>query len=209
MLAPSRGALRDYEIVEGTLDDLQTLTKIRRDTIAPPVAPKVPESEVGRIGCRNDLLFRICMKAAHYCDDFDNLLDVAQTRNAEFLPPLSDAEVMKVARSAWSYTERGQNRFGQTGAWLPQSTVNGLARDPPLFTLIGWLKAANGPNAEFLVADGLCAPKYLGWPIDRLRQARRRAIETGWIVKMRHEAKGVAALYRWGPASRGEGVSGG
>jgi len=158
------------------------------------------------------VLFGICMREAHHCDDLVSLLDVARTENAEMLPPMDDAEVVKIANSAWRCTERGENRFGQTGAWLPQSAVNALVRDPALFTLIAWLKAANGPNAEFLVANGLCAPKYLGWPIDQLRHARRRAIETGWIVKIRHEVKGVAALYRWGPASRGnreEGVSGG
>ena len=178
-----------------------------------PIAPASELIEPPVIGRRNNVLFRACMKQAHHCDDLESLIDVALTVNAEVLPPMDDAEVIKVAKSAWGYTERGENRFGQTGAWLAQSNVNALARDPALCALILWLKAANGPKAEFLVADGLCAPKYLGWPIDRLRQARRRAIETGWIVKIRREVKGVAALYRWGPASRGErqgeSVSGG
>jgi Bifunctional DNA primase/polymerase, N-terminal/Primase C terminal 1 (PriCT-1) len=201
VLPPSLGATRPYEIIEGHLDDLTALSKINR-----PVAAEINHQSVRDppivSGARNNELFRHCMKHAHHCDDLENLLDVARTRNAEFLPPLNADEVANVAASAWSYTEKGENRFGQSGAWLPQSTVNALVRDPALFALIGWLKSANGPNAEFLVANGLSEPKYLGWPIYQLRQARRRAIETGWIVKVRCEAKGVAALYRWGPAAK-------
>ena len=200
---PSRGVKGAYQFVQGGLDDLGCLPIMRKVKIAsPPLSPA--SNPIGAVteGHRNNTLWEHCMRSAHFCDDFDALLDDARTRNAEFVPPLPETEVMKIAKSAWDYTQRGVNRFGQTGAWLPQATVNALVPDPTLFALICWLKAANGPNAEFLVADGLCAPKYLGWPIARFRKARRRAIDTGWIVKIRREAKGVAALYRWGPAAR-------
>ena len=179
------------------LDDLTALTKITRP-VADEINRQSTRDPLVAPGSRNNELFRHCMKHARHCDDLESLLDVARTHNAEFLPPLGDDEVAKTAASAWSYTEKGENHFGQKGAWLSQSTVKTLVRDPALFALVGWLKAANGPNAEFLVANGLCAPEHLGWPIYQLRQARRRAIETGWIVKVRQEAKGQAALYRWG-----------
>ena len=64
------------------------------------------------------------MKAAHHCDDFDALLDVALTANANFLPPLPEDEVMKVAKSDWGYTERGENRFGRHGVSFSPEEVN-------------------------------------------------------------------------------------
>lgn len=202
ILPPSRGSSGKYEIIEGRLDDLTALKPIQRGP-SPSLAPESAqtESRIG-IGRRNAKLFGACMRHAHHCDDIEALYDVARTMNADMNPPLDEDEIAGIVASAWGYTERGENRFGQTGAWLPQTTVQSLVRDPMLFALIGWLKANNGPGAQFLIADGLCQPKYLDWPIDRLRNARRRAIETGWIVKIRQECRGVAALYRWGPASR-------
>jgi Primase C terminal 1 (PriCT-1) len=204
VLRPSKGSKLRYEIIEGTLDDLTALTTLR-NVKSPPTALGINPTERIGIGRRNIKLFGACMRHAHHCDDLEALLDVARTRNAEMDPPLDDDEVAAIVASAWQYTERGDNRFGQSGAWLPQSTVQALIRDPALFALIGWLKSLNGPNAEFLVADGLCAPKYLGWSVDRLRDTRRRAIEGGWIVKVRQEVRGVAALYRWGPAAKARG----
>jgi bifunctional DNA primase/polymerase-like protein len=177
---PSHGIKGDYQFIEGGLDDLDRLPILRGIEIETPIAPAlvVPTRAVTK-GIRNKSLFAHCMREAHHCDDFGALLDVAHTRNAEFLPPLSEAKVLRTAKSVWGYTERGENRFGQRGAWLAQSNVTTLTRDPALCALIVWLKAANGPDAEFLVANGLCAPKYLNWPIYQLRSARRRAIESG------------------------------
>lgn len=200
---PSRGVKGTYQFIQGHLDDLDGLPTLQiNKTSSPPLAPT--STSIGAVveGQRNKALFDHCMRSAHCCDDKESLIDVARTTNAGYMAPLPDSEVVKIANSAWDYEERGENRFGQTGAWLPQATINALVHDPTLLALITWLKAANRPNAEFLVADGLCAPKYLGWPINRLRSARRRAMETGWIVKIRHEAKGLAALFRWGPAAR-------
>lgn len=200
VLPPSRGASRLYEIIHGNLDDLAALTPIRRVT-APPIPPESSLAAGVGVGCRNKVLFSICMKQAHHCDDLVSLLDVARTENAAMIPPMTDTEVVTIAKSAWGYTERGENRIGPRGAWMPEADVSTLVREPALFALIGWLRNANGPNAQFWVADGLCEPKYLHWPIGLLRKTRRQAIDAGWIVKIRSEAKGVAALYRWGPTA--------
>lgn len=204
VLPPSRGVLRRYEIVHGHIDDLAALTPLRHDKATDRVLRIGPDPELVTKGARGDTLWRHCMRAAHHCDDLEALIDVARTRSSEMLPPIEDdRRIVDIAMSAWKYTVEGKNQFGRSRAArlsLSQSSVDALVRDPALFALIGWLKMVNRPDAEFLVANGLA--KVLGWPLSLLRTARRKAVETGWIVKVRCEAKGRAALYRWGPTSR-------
>src|SRR5690349_5804408 len=110
------------------------------------------------------------MQQARHCDDFNALLDVARTFNQDScMPPLAETEVTQTAQSAWGYTGHAQNRFGQHGSWLPLAKVDALVADPRLMTLIVWLQAHNGPDAEFWVADGLAA--QWGWPREQFQQA--------------------------------------
>jgi hypothetical protein len=52
---------------------------------------------------RNDTLLKYLLRQVRHCDDFDALLDIAHTRNAEFPTPMPNWEVEKTARSAFSY----------------------------------------------------------------------------------------------------------
>jgi hypothetical protein len=200
VLPPSRGALQHYEIIHGNLDDLACLTPIRR-VIAPRIAPESRLAEPVGIGRRNDVLFGICMNAAHHCDDLESLLDVARTENAAMMPPMPDAEVMKVATSAWSYTELGQNRCGRTGAWFPTAEANTMiASDQDAFLLLAFLRANNGPKRTFMAANGLALT--LGWTRKRLAGARQR-LEQSHITMVRPASEqNGAALYRWQPKAR-------
>ena len=108
---PSRNPItgRDYEFVEGRFDSetLASLPQLRvpaiHHTKTSAQHQKISESH------RNNWLFSICLREARNVDDFDSLLDIGRTRNDEAEPPLSDAEVMRVCKSAWSYTETGRN----------------------------------------------------------------------------------------------------
>jgi hypothetical protein len=138
------------------------------------------------------------MRAAHNCDDFDTLLDVARTRNADFLPPLADSEVVKTAKSAWGNTERGENRFGRPGIFFDTEEATRLITfDQDLFVLLAFLRAHNGPTRTFIAANALA--KELGWGRKRLANARKR-MEGIYIEMVRRpsEVKGPA-LYRWLP----------
>jgi hypothetical protein len=75
----------------------------RRATAIPQAIERIRE------GGRNTNLWEHCMRAAHHCDNFNAFLDVACTQNTKFLTPLADDEVVKVAKSAWGYTERDEN----------------------------------------------------------------------------------------------------
>jgi bifunctional DNA primase/polymerase-like protein len=204
VLPPSYGALRRYEILHGHIDDLAALTPLRRAKAIDRVLRVGPDLGLVIDGARGNQLWRHCMRAAHDCDGLDTLIDVARTRSREMLAPIEDdRRIVDIAMSAWRYTVEGKNLFGRSRATrlsLSQTSVDALVRDPALFALIGWLKVANGPDAQFLVANGLAT--RFGWSVNQLRIARRKAVETGWIVKIRREVKGRAALYRWGPTSR-------
>jgi hypothetical protein len=187
---PSIGAKSAYEIIEGSLDDLGRLPALQNFVAA-------ANAEVISTGRRNNALWEHCMRQARSCDDFAALIDVAETFNAQALkPPLGADEVVKAARSAWQATERGENRFGQIGAFLTVAETQAMVRDPYLLALLAWLKAQNAPGSQFLIADGL-APS-LGWSLAQLRRCRKHLVALGSIKMVRPPARGCAALYRWG-----------
>ena len=101
---PSSGEAGRYEMIRGSLDDLDRLPPLQR-----PASARTPVGVTE--GHRNDTLWRYCMKQSRYCDNFEALLDVARTASAGYMPPLDDVEVIRTASSAWGYTERGQNWF--------------------------------------------------------------------------------------------------
>jgi hypothetical protein len=197
---PSRGPNANYAFLQGTLDDLGNLPIMRgfeaEHVGNTAVTPAPSGAERATQGGRNNALFRFCMRQARHCDDFDSLLDCARTCNDGFCPPLADDEVLKVARSAWDYTERGQNRFGQTGAWFSTEEANILiTTDPDKFLLLAFLRANNGPESTFMVANGLGDKIHM--PRKRLAATRRRLEQTDLDMVRPASRYGGPALYRW------------
>jgi hypothetical protein len=203
VLPPSRGSKGNYEIIEGNIDDLNSLTPIERPILPRGEQPQeaAPQSfpEMRTSSGRNNALFNaLCKEARQLPPNLDVFISRARELNQQFGDPMIDSRVVNTAKSVFGYVESGQLRTGEHGAWFKRPQARELAKDPYLFALIAWLKAENGPDAEFLVADGLCEPEYLDWPRERLQQARRRARVDGWIEQIRKPSPGVAALYRWG-----------
>jgi hypothetical protein len=208
---PSKFEAGEYSLARGHLDDLDRLPVMqgldpamyapRETKIEMPGADLLASAgfESGDDGVvyegnRHDDLLRFCMKQR--LDDLNTTIDAARTRNATFIPPMSDTEVIQVASWAWEKTIRGENRFGQHGSYLRTETVNELVSDPYLMALISWLQAHNKPDARFLVANGLA--DVLGWPRRQFADARTKAIESGWIVPLNRPSPGIAVSYRWG-----------
>jgi len=152
---------------------------------------------------RNNALFDALRKEARGLPPtLQAFIDRARQLNQQFGERMVDSRVVNTAKSVFGYVETGQLRTGEQGAWFRKPQVQSLVHDPYLFALIAWLKAANGPDAEFWIANGL-AEKHLGWSEKQLRPVRRRAIEGGWIELIVAPAKGRNAIYRWGPAILG------
>jgi hypothetical protein len=194
---PSTVEKGSYEFIQGSLDDLSNLpTLIDAPALVPAEAPADWGSMCRGAG-RNVALFRRSARAAHHCDDFDQLLDYAQTQNEQFGEPMPDTEVVKVAKSVWKMQSEGRNRFGQHGAYVPLDLSRKLARsNPDAYALYGVLKAENGPDSIFYIANGMAETVInFGWY--RLRRARKLLIELGLVVVVRPATQHCPALYRW------------
>ena len=197
---PDRGS---YQFVEGGLDDLDRLPPMRNLPACVygkqdyPVASNKAVSS----GKRNKTLFDACMRAATRVTSFDELLLEARALNETYSPPLEDGEVVSVARSVWSYEERGQNRYGQHGAWLPTQEVDALLQSSQdAMLLLMFLRAHEAPWAKFWIANGLA--ERFGWTVKRLSDARKHLIERGDVVQVRPPRPGNPAEYVWGLKTR-------
>jgi hypothetical protein len=130
-------------------------------------------------------------------------LDRAETLNQEHVEPMQQTEVTKIAKSAWGYTERGENRFGQHGAWFPEAEVDLLVTEQDAFILLAYLRAKQGPDSTFMIANGLSGT--FGWGRQRLSAARELLIQRGYVRRLRHATNNSPALYRWlSPKQRNE-----
>jgi hypothetical protein len=195
---PSRGAGGEYQFIAGSLDDLDRLPAMRDVPLAPKqIDNAAPDLAGMREGDgRNNALFKSVMRGAHHVDDFDQLLDYARTQNEQFDQPLDDKEAVNVAISAWGYTTRGENRFGQHGAWFPTDEINRfITTDQDAFLLLTFLRANNGPDRTFWIANGLA--DTFGWTVKRLAAARNHLVRGEYVRRLRHAADGSPALYRW------------
>jgi hypothetical protein len=149
---------------------------------------------------------RICQRTYRDGGSMDDVLVEAMERHAEFPIPHKDAEkwVRDKVKYWWGKTIAGENKFG-IGARRPcvRDWKQELAgTDPALYALLAWLKEENGPESEFQIANGMIGAHLNGWwSIDRLRNARQRAIQGGWIKQTVTAAQGRHALYRWGPTA--------
>src|SRR5262249_45353412 len=110
-------------------------------------------------------------------------------------PPSEEKEMANAAQSAWSYTERGLNHFGQHGAGLAIEEIAAMTHDQDALVLLAFLRANNGPWANFMCANGLA--ETFGWRRLRMAQARRRLIELGRLKPLRQAGRGHPALFCW------------
>jgi Bifunctional DNA primase/polymerase, N-terminal len=202
VVPPSLTATGRYEFIRGTLDDIGRLPPfpgvvppLQRETRTGPAEAAAEVAANVSEGARNNKLWRACMKRAHSCNGLDELLAFARDLNAYYRPPMEDNEVMQIAKNAWGYTERGQNRFGQHGAYFRVEEFASFLHDQDAFFLLAFLRVHNGPAAQFWVSNGLS--ENLGWRVKRLAAARQRLIELGRIEQIRRPSRHTPALFQW------------
>jgi len=213
-----------YTFLKGSWDDLVHLPTITPGALedAPHVAPPSPHLDrctpapvaphLGAVseGRRNRSLYLACLGQAPYCGTEDDLLDVALTINASYLPPLSDAEVLRVARSAWGCETRGENRRGYRGhgayVRLDERVFARLLifdprHGPDALALYSTLQAAHDARVArgetFAVAARAMAYQVLPWTERRIRIATKTLVMFGLLERV-HDGgtgEGDAAQY--------------
>jgi hypothetical protein len=177
-----RGGLGD--IANGNLPRIRNGAVVRDNSQA---GPRVQKGE------RNAQLFKYCRQIVAYCDDLDALIDAARSwADNECVAPLPDAEIIGTANSVWKY-RGGRKRVMQNIVEAPVFAA--LIANLDAWALFAYLAAENGPNAQFMVADGLGAAR--GWPQRFVPKARKALLDMGAIKCVRFPRKGVPALYRW------------
>jgi Bifunctional DNA primase/polymerase, N-terminal len=204
---PSRVAKGSYQFIEGRLDDLDRLPIMRAPVLMPALGrPEGLGSAAGTVphGMRNRALYDHCMRAAHHCDDFDNLLDVARTFasmkcEVSISDPMTDAEVFKTAKWVWQKTEAGENWFGRGGRVVfHHDDIDGLmAEHPDAFLLEAMLRRHHW-NRDFVIANAMAESMPSGgWDRKRFANARRVLTQRGRIEVVRYPRQQSPGIYRW------------
>src|SRR5262244_1263230 len=128
--APSKLASGSYEIIHGHLDDLDRLTPmvgLEKITTA-PVPAKFSGMRTG--DGRNRALWERCMRAGAG-RSLDGMLEIARNANEHFKERLMEAEVVKIAKSAWEHDSMGFNFFLRPRIMLDHDVFDALDRTSP------------------------------------------------------------------------------
>lgn len=200
---PSATEDRRYQFLQGSLDDIDALPKIRLpDEFVTPGIPTPANSNTRLVeqGKRNDHLFRACLSAARSARSFDELLSRAMELNAtELAMPLPDSEVVTVAKSAWRYEEQGRNFSGGKQDDVEAQQIDALSSEPnggDAFLLLRLLRRKHlGLRDTFWVANAFA--DTFGWTLARFRKARTLLIEKRLIVLVEPEHGKSPAVYRF------------
>jgi hypothetical protein len=201
MAPPSLYGRGQYEIIHGTLDDLDRLTTMQGVDdlkLQARQALQVERATIGK-GRRNSSLFNYLLRYAASIRPNCTLAALkaeARDFNAKHcIPQLEEMEIMTVASNVWAYEASGNNRCGQHGAWLSMDEIAAILVHQDAFMLLAFLRANNGPDSLFMCANGLS--EKFGWDRRKLAAARHRLIEMRYIKPIRQAGRGHPALFQW------------
>jgi Primase C terminal 1 (PriCT-1)/Bifunctional DNA primase/polymerase, N-terminal len=189
--APSAGR----EFIRGNLDTLEDLpvANTPAELLAPsPVSARVPQ------GQRDNWLFKKLLRHAPHVDDFDPLLDVACTLNMECDPTMSDAEVVKIATSAWRYQVEGRNWVGRKAkASTDRDEILALSHDPAAGMLLLLLRVSHPIPDDRFAIDQVKTAALLKWDRERLRGRIHTLISAGRLERVHYgKGKGDPHVYQ-------------
>jgi hypothetical protein len=132
------------------------------------------------------------MREVRHCDQFDVLFDVARTfSDNQFEKPITDAELIKTAQSAWGYESKGLNRFGSASTLnITRDTVlSHAARNPDAYALFSILQAQHkGLREKFSLAKGMA--ESMGWTLRKFKAARDYLVEARLLICLHPGGRG-------------------
>lgn len=181
-----------YEIVRGSLDDL--------DRLPPLTARAAPPGSTGELipeGKRDNTLFRLLLREARHCDDFETLLDVGRTLNMNCEPPLEDNHIISKVKSAWNYEKTGRNWVGRKArASTDREEILAFSSDPAAALLLSLLRVSHPIDDTKFAVDQVKTADLLGWSRATLILRIRNLIEKRHLVLVhRGRGKGDPHLY--------------
>ena len=113
-----------------------------------------------------------------------------------------DAEVVKVATSAWQYDAAGLNFFTRPRIMIHHDIFDTLDQENPDATrLLIKLERYHGGNDTFALANGMAAS--MSWGLPRWQRARDHLAKTGLIRCLRRGGRGPndPPIYAWAERS--------
>lgn len=204
---PSKGSKGTYQLIRGTLADLDRLPFINQ-----PKAANCDRAvrQLVQAGGRNKALLSYLRGEARHVDDLQTLIDVAQTYADQHLDrtsdhPFTDDEVRNVAKCVFDWTQRkiGEGQyFVGTGRYVIEGhdrLKQAMALGPYAFTLFMHLKVRCGGLASFQIANDMRHDMPDGaWPRRKMQDARQSLIDAG-IIKEKHRPSSFygPSVYQW------------
>jgi hypothetical protein len=180
---PSQLAKGGYEIIRGTFDDLDRLPPIKGVDHVPAPIPK---------GTRDNTVFKLLLRDAQHCDDFETLLDRSMTLNMDCMPPMTDAQVLKIATSVWRIETSGNNLVGRKArASTDRDELLALSHDPAAWYLLMFLRVSHPPiKVEPFAIDQVKVSQILDWSRMTLRSRITTLLQGGYLKRV-HYGKGT------------------
>jgi hypothetical protein len=202
VLPPSQGVSQDYKFIEGTIDDLPNLTVMRGGIVAPPIVPSsmppgLPDLPVTE-GRRDATIWPYIARQAHHATSLEHLIAMARELNDLFVPPETDAIIVKKCKHWWDKTQRGENRFGVGKiVIMDHDLIDGLmVRSADSYILLSVLKRHHwGRDFYFANAMRQIMPEG-GWPLRRFTAARKILIDEGMVTIIRDATRREPMLCR-------------
>jgi len=205
LVPPSvRAGVGAYRIERGSWDDVATLPRIQAGAIPPRQRAQAPQGAVS--GERNNRLYSALLDSAQACQSLAELALEAHAINAQFSPPLTQAEAEKVARSVWSMKEQGRLlRRGQQRIQMLPIELERLRADA--FFLAAWIRKWHGAKRgqTFALSTKAMARDDVipGWGRRRYMIAIAELRAAG-VLTLDHQGgakTGDTSLYRMGAPS--------
>lgn len=210
---PSHGSRGQYQFIEGSLADISNLPTRRAppqtssvyNRLTPlssfPLTPAEGE-KTGKIGTRNNALWRAAMVSARKCDTMEQLMGEVMKVNQEYPEPLPAEEVLKVIASAWGYHVEGRNWVGGEGrASVAREEILAF---PGNHTLRLWLllkQSHSGRDKPFAISQTKVGA-MLGIRQQHMHRHIGELIDTGYIQRV-HQGKGKGDPHQYVLLDRG------
>jgi hypothetical protein len=198
LAAPSKLATGSYEIIYGHLDDLNRLKPMAGCSLKVVAPLPLKWSGMRQGDGRNRALWERCMRSGGGFS-LDQMMEVARNANQSFKEPLMDAEVVKIATSAWQHDAAGLNFFTRPRIMLDHDMFDSLAaRNQDALFLLLKLGRHHGGNDTFFLSKSMCSS--MGWGLPRWYSARDLLVKTGVIRCIQPGGRGPndPPIYGWG-----------